>query len=132
MNLVYFLFNGRVALDLWRYRARIGKNLARIKPYIGGGVGGGQLWYRNVTTSSVGMSADPASTTLSSSDPFSTDQFVLAYQWFAGVEIKLTEKVSIFGERRSITFEDVVEVNDLQLDTWQAGVKISYDKKVEE
>ncbi len=125
MNAVMFFFNGRLELDLARYRARVGPVLSRFSPYVGGGVGGAQFWFNNTTLTTVD------GTSLPNAAPFATDQFVFGHQLFAGTEFRLSHKVSIFGEYKSVNFDSFEDTNNLEHSSWLAGVKLHYDKKKE-
>lgn len=125
MNSVMFFFNGRISLDLRRYRARVGPFLSKLRPYGGGGVGGAQIWFNNTDLTTL----DPEST--ANAAPFATDQFVFGHQWFAGVEYRVNDKVTVFGEFKEINLDSFEETNDLKHSSWLAGVKINYDHKVE-
>jgi opacity protein-like surface antigen len=57
---------------------------------------------------------------------FSEDQFVFAYQWYAGVELKLNQRFSIFGEYRSITLDKFDPVGDFNTELWNAGIRLRY------
>jgi opacity protein-like surface antigen len=123
LNAVTFMVNGTLTLDLWRYRARLGRFLTRLRPYIGGGVGGAQVWFRNVEITTAVPGTTPTA------DPFSSDEFVFAYQWFGGVEVMMNEKVSLFGEYRELTFEDFNELVGLEYEGWMLGLRINYDAR---
>lgn len=125
LNAAFFMLNGALTLDLWRYRARLGRVITRLRPYIGGGIGGSQLWFRNTET----VTADPNA--VPTENPFATDEFVFAYQWFGGLEVMVNEKVSLFGEYRELTFEDFENVTDLKHSGWQLGIRVNYDKPVQ-
>ncbi len=125
MNAAIFSLNGHIALDLYRYRARLGNWVTRLRPYIGGGLGGAQLWFRNTTTTTLdGVS-------MAGTTPFSTDEFVFAYNYFAGIEYAVNEKVSIYAEYRHLGLEDFDSktVQDFETSSWVGGVRIHYDKK---
>ncbi len=120
LNAVSFLFNGWVGLDLWRYRARLGRFVTGWRPYIGAGVGGAQLYYRNTlfTTRNVGAVPEVV--------PFEVDEFVLAWQWFAGLEYRVTDKVGVYAEYKNLHFDASTELTDYTVDFWSGGVRIRY------
>lgn len=121
MNTAFFLLNGRLTLDLWRYRARLGRVVTRVRPYVGGGLGGGQIWFRNTDV----LRSDGDTTMPAATDPFSSDAFTFAYQWFAGVELLFNERISLFGEYRTLKFDDTDDVENLEMESWQAGLRIN-------
>lgn len=122
-NAAIFLLNAYVALDLYRYRARL-RGLSRLKPYAGGGIGGAQFWFRNATSM-----YDPASTV--TTEPFATDQFVFAYKGFAGLEFMVNRKVSVFAEYQHYYFEGLKDVDPFDTGAWVGGVRIIYDARDE-
>ena len=120
MNAAFFLINGTVTFDPWRYRARLGPYITRVRPYLGGGIGGAQIWFRNTEVTALDPTMTPTG------DPFNTDQFVFAYQWFGGVNIRVNDKISVFGEYRNLVFEDFDGVTGLEIDGWLTGLRINY------
>ncbi len=123
MNAALFFLNGKISLDLRRHRARVGPLLSKLRPYVGGGLGGAQFWFRNTTYTTVDGVSLPNAT------PFSTDQFVFGWQMFGGLEYRVSDKVHIFGEYKHIHFDSFEETNELEHSSWVGGVKINYDKK---
>lgn len=119
LNAVLFMLNGSVTLDLSRYRARLGY-LSRIRPYIGYGIGGAQLWFRNTET----VVKDP--TKAASVSVFEMDEFVFARQFFAGVECNLNSRFSIYGEYRKLELEDFGPAGDFEHESWMAGLRLRY------
>ncbi|MEM9480913.1 MAG: hypothetical protein AAGA58_14760 [Verrucomicrobiota bacterium] len=122
-NGAIFLLNAHIALDLHRYRARL-RGLSRLKPYVGGGVGGAQFWFRDTVTM-----YDPSSTVMST--PFAVDEFVFAYKYFAGVEVMVNEKVSVFAEYQNYFFDGLDNVKDLEVGSWVGGIKLIYEAKTD-
>jgi opacity protein-like surface antigen len=144
MNSVMFMVNGQLSLDLYRHRARLGKFLGGLRPYIGAGVGGGQLWFRNTVTTSKAQSLAPAtalapaalgtpSTTATTAvpkaatvTPFAIDRFVSAWQWFGGVEYTWKDKYSFFAEYREFHLGDFEELSDYFNKGYNLGFRYRY------
>ena len=132
MNAAMFMLNASVSLDLWRYRARIGKTLAGLRPYIGVGFGGGQVWFRNSATLSRAQvkawreGGDVTAAPGSTATPFSIDEFVSAWQWFGGVEYCWQDKYSVFAEFRQFYFGEMEELTDLQMKGYALGFRYRY------
>jgi opacity protein-like surface antigen len=115
-----FMANGWVGLDLWRYRARIGKFLAGWRPYLGGGIGGAQIWFRDtVTTTLDGVS-------LPTIDPFAIDEFVFVTQFFGGIEYRLNDRLAAFAEYRKVNYDEGTDFSDLDYTIWSAGLHVRY------
>jgi opacity protein-like surface antigen len=132
MNAALFMVNGSISLDLWRYRARIGKVLGGLKPYVGGGFGGGQVWFRNNATLSRSqvqawrtgddvLAASGATTT-----PFAIDEFVTAWQWFGGVEYCWEDKYSVFAEFRHFFLGDMEDLTAFETKGYTVGFRYRY------
>lgn len=119
-NIAAFLGNGWLSLDLWRYRARLGKFVAGFRPYVGGGVGGAQIWYRNVTTSVKTLGSAPLAT------PFAVDEFVLAYQFFGGFEYRINNHIAAYAEYRKFVVDATAELADFENDIVVGGIKVRY------
>jgi opacity protein-like surface antigen len=126
LNAVFFMLNGHISLDLWRYRARIGKVLAGMRPYVGGGIGGGQLWFRNTFTQSKNQFTGVDTTTTASISPFAVDEFISAWQWYAGLEYSWQDKYSLYAEYREFHFGELEEVTDLIAKGWSLGFRYRY------
>ncbi len=124
MNSLFFTLNGTLALDLYRYRSRIGKVAAGFRPYIGGGLGGGQVWYRNATARSASQTT--GGTVAPSSVPFSVDEFINAWNWYAGVEWTWQDKYSVFLEYRDFSFGDLENMTDFSTDGYLVGFRYRY------
>ncbi|TDU80831.1 outer membrane protein with beta-barrel domain [Prosthecobacter fusiformis] len=125
MNSLIFSLNGTFALDLYRYRARIGKILGGFKPYVGGGLGGGQVWFRNAT----GKSADQltgGTTEPNEQPPFSIDEFINAWNWRAGLEWSWEERYSVFAEYRKSYFGDLDNLRGYGNDGYLVGFRYRY------
>ncbi len=75
--------------------------------------------YRNKTATSASIASGTTST-------FAEDKFVFAYQWYAGLEVKLNERVSLYGEYREITLDDFEPVRDFTNEVWNAGLRLRY------
>ncbi len=114
MNSLFFSFNGTLALDLYRYRARIGKFAAGFRPYIGGGLGGGQVWYRNATT------------TVAAAAPFTIDEFINSWNFYAGVEWTWKDQYSVFAEYRDTHFGDLEDIKSYATDGYLIGFRYRY------
>jgi opacity protein-like surface antigen len=114
MNSLFFNLNGTFALDLWRYRARIGKFAAGFRPYIGGGLGGGQVWFRNASTNVAGQA------------PFSIDEFVNSWNWHAGLEWSWKDQYSVFAEYRDFHFGDLDDLTGFATDGYVLGFRYRY------
>ncbi|MEM7143687.1 MAG: hypothetical protein AAF591_01040 [Verrucomicrobiota bacterium] len=123
-----FLVNGEIGLNLRQFRPRIGKFFSSFRPFVGGGVGGTQLWFRDPTLVTRGGDTAPPTSTL-----FATDTFVFTYQWFAGLEFMINDNFSAFFEHRRVITEDFDDsVNDFKTSSNQAGIRFLYDKEKEE
>lgn len=120
MNGVQFMLNASATLDLRRYRPRIGKYLSNVRPYLGYGVGGAQLWFRNTTTTVKDPQKAP------SVSVFEIDEFVFAKQFFAGVEYNINNRFSVYAEYRKLSLEDFDVVSDYETETWIAGIRLHY------
>lgn len=121
---VAFMLNGTFALDLRRYRPQLGPIIPRFRPYLGAGIGGAQLWYRNQKIQTYGdILAIP---TASSASPFSLDEFVFAYQVFGGLEYKVNEKFGIYGEFRRLNFAKTNDLGKFETDMLLGGIHIHY------
>lgn len=114
MNSLFFNLNGTLALDLYRYRARIGKFAAGFRPYIGGGLGGGQVWYRNATT------------TGTTATPFTVDEFINSWNWYAGLEWTWKDQYSVFAEYRDFSFGDLEDMTSYGTDGYVLGFRYRY------
>jgi opacity protein-like surface antigen len=140
LNSAVFMFNGMAVLDLRKYRPRIGKIPTGFRPYIGGGVGGAQMWFRNTTVGSVEevrednlrAPTDPPVVFGNESldegidEPFNEDQFVFVYQVFGGLEYNFNDKVSLYAEYRRITYEKFDLVRELNMDVVSGGIHFRY------
>ena len=126
MNAVFFMVNGTLSLDLWRYRARVGKFIGGLKPYIGGGFGGGQVWFRNSFTRSLAQADDPSSTTLADTTPFVIDEFISAWQWYGGIEYSWQDKYSVFAEYREFHFGELEDMTDFLTKGYAIGFRYRY------
>lgn len=126
MNAVFFMVNGTLSLDLWRYRARVGKFIAGLKPYIGGGFGGGQVWFRNSFTRSLAQTDDLSSTTLADATPFVIDEFISAWQWYGGIEYCWQDKYSVFAEFREFHFGELEDMTDFMTKGYAIGFRYRY------
>ncbi|MES2598747.1 MAG: outer membrane beta-barrel protein [Verrucomicrobiota bacterium] len=114
MNSLFFNLNGTIGLDLYRYRARIGKFAAGFRPYVGGGLGGGQVWYRNATSTNPTQS------------PFSIDEFVNSWNWYAGLEWTWKDQYSIFAEYRDFSIGDLQDLRGFSTDGYLVGFRYRY------
>jgi opacity protein-like surface antigen len=126
MNAVFFMFNGAISLDLYRYRARIGRFLAGMKPYIGGGIGGGQIWFRNTTTQSKDQFLGVNPLTAADQNPFSIDEFVSAWQWFGGIEYCWKDRYCVYAEYREFHVGELEDMNDYVSKGYALGFKYRY------
>jgi opacity protein-like surface antigen len=126
MNAVFFMFNGAVSLDLYRYRARIGKVLAGMKPYIGGGIGGGQIWFRNTTTQSKDQFLGVNTLTAADQNPFSIDEFVSAWQWFGGIEYCWKDRYCVYAEYKEFHIGELEDMSDYISKGYAIGFKYRY------
>jgi opacity protein-like surface antigen len=124
MNSLFFMLNGSVSLDLYRYRARIGKVLAGFRPYVGAGLGGGQVWYRNATARSASQVSGGA--VAPSSTPFSIDEFISAWNWYAGLEWTWQDRYSVFLEYRDFHFGDLDDMTNFSTDGYLLGFRYRY------
>lgn len=113
MNSLMFTLNGTLAVDLYRYRARIGKFAAGFKPYVGAGLGGGQVWFRNAAT-------------VGTETPFNIDEFISSWNWFAGIEWSWKDQYSVFAEYRESSFGDMQNLTGYATDGYLAGFRYRY------
>lgn len=125
MNSLFFNLNGTFALDLYRYRARIGKFAAGFRPYIGGGFGGGQVWYRNAQTQSRAQ-FNKTGTDSANENLFSIDEFINSWNWYAGVEWTWKDQYSVFAEYRDFSFGDLDGLTDFSTDGYLVGFRYRY------
>ena len=125
MNSLFFNLNGTFALDLYRYRARIGQFAAGFRPYIGGGLGGGQVWYRNATAQSRAQ-FNGTGTNTAANTPFSVDEFINSWNWYAGVEWTWKDQYSVFFEYRDFHFGDLEEMTNYATDGYLVGFRYRY------
>ncbi|MEM6911189.1 MAG: hypothetical protein AAF555_06355 [Verrucomicrobiota bacterium] len=140
-NAAIFMLNGGLGLDLWRYRARIGPVLARLRPYVGAGFGGAQVWFRDPNSTGTGTTSGltvdglatqnaggtpSATNTNPSTSAFSTDQFVFAWQSYFGIEYRWSKKLSIYSEWRQLTLEDIENVPEYESENIVAGIRLRY------
>jgi opacity protein-like surface antigen len=124
MSYASFLLNGVIALDLRKLRPRIGTFLPRFRPYMGGGIGGAQIWFRNQSIQSVG---DVLGTpTAPSASPFNIDEFVFAYQVFGGMNVHLTSKLDVYAEYRKLTFEKTNDLSEFSSEMVVGGLQFKY------
>jgi opacity protein-like surface antigen len=124
VNYAAFMLNGSIALDLRRFKPHIGNFLPRFRPYVGGGIGGAQLWYRNQRLQTVGdVFGTP---TGPSASPFSVDEFVLAYQFYGGLEATVTDKLSAFIEYRRFSLVKTEDLSDFSSEFLSGGLHIKY------
>jgi opacity protein-like surface antigen len=128
LNAAVFMVNGSMILDLRKFRPRLGKVPTGFRPYIGGGLGGAQMWFRNTETSTVNdvRNGNPPGTGTPTFAPFDQDQFVLAYQVFAGLEYQFTENISAYAEFRRVTFEKFDIVREMESEVWGGGIHLRY------
>jgi opacity protein-like surface antigen len=113
MSSLMFSVNGTFAVDLYRYRARIGNFAAGFKPYIGAGIGGGQVWFRNAAV-------------VGTETPFNIDEFISSWNWFAGVEWSWKDQYSVFAEYRKSSFGDMENLSGYATDGYLAGFRYRY------
>jgi opacity protein-like surface antigen len=127
LNSAVFMVNGSVILDLRKFRPRLGKVPTGFRPYFGGGVGGAQMWFRETQTQTVSevLTGTPSSATAEFA-PFDQDQFVLAYQVFAGLEYQFNENISAYAEFRRVTFEKFDIVREMETEVWGGGIHLRY------
>ena len=125
MNSLMFTLGGSVSLDLWRYRARIGKVLAGFKPYVGGGLGGGQVWFRNATSRSDSQE-NHAGALAPAASPFAIDEFINAWHWYTGMEWSWEDKYGVFVEYRKFNFGDLDEMTNFKSDGYALGFRYRY------
>jgi len=125
MNSLMFTLGGSVSLDLWRYRARIGKVMAGFKPYIGGGLGGGQVWYRNAVARSDSQ-VNHGGTLAPAATPFAIDEFINAWHWYGGLEWSWQDKYSVFAEYRDFHFGDLDDMTNFKSDGYVLGFRYRY------
>jgi len=125
MNSLMFTLNASLALDLYRYRARIGKFFAGFRPYVGAGLGGGQVWYRNAVARSDSQ-VNHGGALPPTSNPFAVDEFINAWNWYAGVEWTLKDQYSVFFEYRDTNFGDLEELTGYSTDGYLLGFRYRY------
>jgi len=124
LNYVTFLLNGQLTLDLERLKPRLGNFVTRFRPYVGGGIGGSQIWFRNQDIFTVG---DLAGTP---TDPdvnvFDVDQFVLAYQFSGGLEVRVNDRLDAYVEYRELVLEGLDEIGDFESGMVIGGLQYRY------
>lgn len=137
VNAVAFMANLQLTLDLqrlepWVLSPTLAKMMSAFRPYVGAGIGGAQLFFRNGSNDSFANINNPpvadGSTNIvaNSSGLFDEDKFVFAYQIYAGLELKVAKSVFVYGEYRQVTFDKFDPVKNFQLDLVGAGLKIRY------
>ena len=124
MNFAAFMLNGVVNLDLRKLRPRVGTFISNLRPYVGAGLGGAQVWFRNQRVVTVGDAF--GAPTAAASSPFGLDQFVFAYQAFAGLEYQLKEKFSIYAEYRWFHMEKVDVLDEFKTEYFVGGLRYRY------
>jgi opacity protein-like surface antigen len=125
MNSLLFNLGGSVSLDLYRYRARLGKVLAGFRPYAGAGIGGGQVWFRNATARSDSQ-ANHGGTLAPAATPFTIDEFISSWNWYAGLEWSWEDRYSVFAEYRDFQFGDLENLTNYQSDGYVLGFRYRY------
>jgi len=126
MNSLFFNLNGTFALDLYRYRARIGKFAAGFRPYIGGGFGGGQVWYRNAQTQSRSEYQKTPGAVASEASLFTIDEFINSWNWYAGIEWTWKDQYSVFAEYRDFSVGDLDSLTGFNTDGYLVGFRYRY------
>lgn len=124
MNFAAFMFNGVVNLDLRKLRPRVGTFISNLRPYVGAGIGGAQVWFREQRVVTVGDAF--GTPTAAASTPFGLDQFVFAYQAFAGLEYQLKEKFSIYAEYRWFRMTEVDVLDEFKTEYFIGGLRYRY------
>jgi opacity protein-like surface antigen len=125
MNSLIFSLNSTFALDLHRYRARLGKFWGGFKPYLGGGLGGGQVWFRNATAKSADE-VQGGTTLPGEAVPFTIDEFINVWNWRAGLEWTWEERYSVFAEYRKTYFGDLDNLRNFRSDGYLVGFRYRY------
>lgn len=125
MNSLMFTLGGSLSLDLWRYRARIGKVLAGFKPYVGAGIGGGQVWFRNAVARSDSQ-VNHGGTLAPAANPFTIDEFINAWHLYGGMEWSWKEHCSVFAEYRDFHFGDLENLTSYASDGYVVGFRYRY------
>ncbi|MEM7143688.1 MAG: outer membrane beta-barrel protein [Verrucomicrobiota bacterium] len=118
INIYTLMFNGILALDLDQHRDDVGDFIAALHPYVGAGLGWAYSRQRGGTlTTPTGTSSFPRN---------SDNSF--AWQFFAGLEVDLTERVSVYGEYKYLVLDKAAgdNISDYKLDLWTMGVKVEY------
>ncbi|MEM8953708.1 MAG: hypothetical protein AAGD22_06120 [Verrucomicrobiota bacterium] len=122
-----FMVNGQLGLNFRQFAPRIGKPISRIHPYIGGGIGGTQLWFRDTTLTTANPDVNPTATI------FASDAFVGTYQYYAGFEYFFNDDVSLYFEHRVVRLEDFDdEVSDYKTKSNVGGLRIILDNENQE
>lgn len=125
MNSLMFTLNASLSLDLYRYRARMGKILAGFRPYIGAGVGGGQTWFRNVKNQSRAQFQNTG-TNAAAQTVFSVDEFINQWHWYAGLEWTWEDRHSAFIEYRDFSFGDLDNLTNFDTNGYVMGYRYRY------
>jgi hypothetical protein len=130
MNSLMFTLNASLSLDLYRYRARLGKVLAGFRPYVGAGIGGGQTWFRNMNNQSrdqfQGNTGANATVDNPASTVFSVDEFINQWHWYAGIEWTWEDRYSAFVEYRDFRFGDLDDLADFDSQGYVVGLRYRY------
>ena len=124
MSSLFFTLGGSVSVDLWRYRARIGKVLAGFKPYIGAGLGGGQVWFGTPTVRSDSQVNHAGA--LVPVTPTFVNEFIDSWQWYTGLEWSWEDKYSVFAEYRQQNYGDLDNLAQFNTDGWVIGYRYRY------
>lgn len=124
MSSLFFTLGGSVSVDLWRYRARIGKVLAGFKPYIGGGLGGGQVWFGTPTVRSDSQANHNGA--LTAVTPTILNEFIDCWHWYTGLEWSWEDKYSLFAEYRQQNYGDLDNLEQFGSDGYILGFRYRY------
>jgi opacity protein-like surface antigen len=124
MNSLFFSLGGSVSLDLWRYRARIGKVLAGFRPYVGAGLGGGQVWFGTPIVRSDSQ-VNHGGTTPATTPSF-VNEFIDTWHWYAGLEWSWEDRYSIFAEYRNQQYGDMDNLYQFSSDGYLFGFRYRY------
>lgn len=124
MNAATFLLNFQMTLDMRCMKPRIG-HMYRFRPYLGVGVGGSQVWYRNQTASSVSQLAGGV-TALAAPAPYEIDEFLFTHQVNLGMEFRVSDEVDLYIEYRRLILDTISETTDLESSLIMIGLQYRY------
>ncbi len=124
LNAATFFLNFQMALDLQRLKPCIGP-VYRFRPYVGLGVGGSQVWYRNQRSLSVSELGGGA-VALAGPSLYEIDEFVFANHFNVGVEFRISKHFDLYLEYRRLILDSLSDAADIETGSVIAGFQYRY------